>query len=161
MYMDMARAAATRATCYRLNVGAILVDRNDQNVVAMGYNGAASGQPHCSGNGCQYFSSSGCKVIHAERNALNRLRGDWSPWSLAMYVTHSPCGDCARTIVSGELVAEVYFETAYRDPTPIQTLLRGPSGVDGGWRRPGVSVWQLLPSGLVVDQSSGQLVERA
>lgn len=168
--MDMARAAARRSTCYRLNVGAILVDRTDQNVVAMGYNGAPSGQPHCSGNGCRYFSSSGCLVIHAERNALNRLRGDWTPGSLSAYITHSPCGACAREIVGGGLISDVYFEIPYRDPSPIQMLLgtgqvetdeddASPARVASPGRSRRVRVFQLLPSGLAVDQSTGQLVE--
>jgi len=157
MFMQMARAAATRATCYRLNVGAVLASRHDHNVVAVGYNGAPSGQPHCTGGGCRYFTSNGCKVVHAEINALRRGVVDsalaHTVGSLALYVTHSPCQSCAEAIIFHRSIGEVYFEIPYRDPAPIQHLLRSVG------RPTPVRVWQLLPSGLAVDQSTGQLVE--
>lgn len=152
MFMAMARAAAMRATCYRLNVGAVLV--RDQNVVAIGYNGAPSGRPHCTGSGCQYYDESGCTVIHAETNALRRYRESLHeaapPRSLALYVTHSPCLGCASELSDEtDVVGDVFYETAYRDPTPIKYLRQG-----------GVRVWQLLPSGMLVDTATGGLVER-
>lgn len=147
MFLAMARAAATRATCYRLNVGAVLVDSMNQNVIGVGYNGAPSGQPHCTGNACQYFSSTGCRVVHAEINALSRA----TETSLAnLYVTHSPCQACAERIRDNARprILGVYFETPYRDPTPIQTLLKER-----------VEVFQVLPSGLMVNQKNGELCE--
>ena len=143
MFMAMARAAAMRSTCYRLNVGAVLV--YDRNVVAVGYNGAPSGEPHCTGNGCRYFTPAGCRVVHAEANALERVAG--SPVD-SLYVTHSPCAECARSLVAAE-IAEVFFETAYRDPSPVRYLIDAQ-----------LDVFQLLPSGLLVDQRTGHLVER-
>lgn len=143
MYMAMARAASMRGTCYRLNVGAVLVLRG--NVVSLGYNGAPAGEPHCTGNGCRYFTPTGCKVVHAEINALDRCtHEDASGYDL--YVTHSPCIACAARLIG--VVSNVYFETAYRDPTPVQTLLVA-----------GVMVYQLLPSGLLVDQRTGTLCQ--
>lgn len=155
MFMAMARAASTRATCYRLNVGAVLVDVAARNVVAVGYNGAPSGQPHCTGNGCQYFTSAGCRVVHAEVNALRRLQAERDATSdpglsFALYVTHSPCRGCAEGLLKDGRIRVVYFEVPYRDPAPVQFLLNG---------SPRVEVFQLLPSGLAVDQSTNQLVE--
>lgn len=155
MFMAMARAAATRATCYRLNVGAILVE--DRNVVAIGYNGAPSSAPHCTGAGCQYFSAEGCKVLHAEANALERAQNTVISRDsfCELYVTHSPCNSCVSAILSARrslvrrvMVGEIYFETPYRDPEPIRRLIQGD-----------VRVMQLLPSGLLVDQSSGEIVD--
>lgn len=148
MYMAMARAAAMRATCYRLNVGAVLV--YDRSVVGVGYNGAPSGQPHCTGNGCQYFEPTGCKVVHAEINALRHIeRVMLNPDDrFDLYVTHSPCSDCARQLCFDGRVSNVFFETPYRDPSPVKELLDNFIGV-----------WQLLPSGLVVEQRTGRLVE--
>lgn len=155
MYMAMARAAAMRATCYRLNVGSVLVGE-DRNVIGIGYNGAPMGEPHCTGNGCQYYTSLGCKVIHAEVNALERaIHPDRRVAFL--YTTHSPCGDCTTRILDSAgvhipgrgynpVVMEVYFETAYRDPSPVKRLLDGE-----------IDVYQLLPSGLLVDQRTGSL----
>ena len=151
----MARAAATRATCYRLNVGAILVE--DRNVVGVGYNGSPAGAAHCTGVGCGYFTPEGCKVLHAEANAIERAQyaARSSDAVCELYVTHSPCGACVSAILSARrslvrrlMVGEVYFETPYRDPTPIRRLIEGD-----------VRVLQLLPSGLMVDQSTGVLVD--
>lgn len=141
MFMQMARAAACRATCYRLNVGAVLV--LDGNVVSIGYNGAPSGKSHCTGNGCEYFTPHGCKVVHAEVNALERCTHE-NASGYSIYVTHSPCASCAALLIG--VVNHVYFETAYRDPSPIKLLLAG-----------GVNVFQVLPSGLLVDQRTGEL----
>jgi dCMP deaminase len=155
MYMAMARAAAMRATCYRLNVGAVLVSEN-RNVIGIGYNGAPMGQPHCTGNGCAYFTDKGCKVVHAEVNALERSLHPQRR-AATLYTTHSPCGECAeRLLDSGDkwvldrgyypVVTSVYFETAYRDPSPVQKLLDDE-----------IDVYQILPSGLLVDQRTGNL----
>jgi len=149
MYLAMARAASMRATCYRLNVGAVVVE--GRNVVAVGYNGAPSGEPHCTGNGCQYFTVSGCKVVHAEINALERVDTDERiARHVGLYVTHSPCGDCVMAMKlaarRGLYVERVFFETAYRDPSPIKQLIDY-----------GVEVYQVMPSGLLVNHRTGEL----
>lgn len=148
MYMAMARAAATRATCYRLNVGCVVVE--NRNPIAIGYNGAPRGEPHCTGNGCQYYTDKGCKVIHAEVNALERAERGGQRVDCELYCTHSPCLDCAAVIRlsrgRGLHVGIVYYETEYRDPTPVQTLLDF-----------GIQVFQVLPSGLLVSKATGQL----
>lgn len=157
MFLEMARAASRRGTCYRLNVGAVVVDStplNVPNVLGIGYNGAPSGEPHCTGNGCQYFTPRGCRVVHAETNALERATHSTAVFA-DLYVTHSPCGACVQLIAdagtrtaTGPTIRRVFFETAYRDPEPIKTLIG--SGKD---------VYQILPSGLVVDQRTGEIVE--
>lgn len=145
MFLAMARAASQRSTCFRLNVGAVIVSSLSHNVLAVGYNGAPSGQPHCTGNGCQYFTPRGCKVVHAEANALSRLT---TSAYCHVYTTHSPCSDCVELLLSQGRIEAVYFETAYRDPTPIARLIDG-----------GIQVYQVLPSGLMVDQKTGDLVQ--
>lgn len=143
MFLEMARAASKRSTCFRLNVGAVVVQ--ERNVIAVGYNGAPAKQPHCSGNGCQYFDPErGCQVVHAERNALDHLpthRLD----GLELYVTHSPCRRCAELAVDRR-VARVYFEVEYRDRTPLEYLIEK-----------SVGVYRILPSGFVVDVATGSL----
>ena len=146
--MAMAKAAASRSTCYRLNVGAVIVDASEttQRVVAVGYNGAPSGMPHCSGNGCQYFAPTGCKVTHAESNAIGQCLGR-EPGTHELYVTHSPCAACAQVVTACGLFHSVFYETAYRDSAPIKWLLA----------MEGLGVYQLLPSGFVVDAATGEL----
>jgi dCMP deaminase len=150
MYMDMARAASRRSTCFRLNVGCILV--RDTNVVGIGYNGAPPGVDHCTGNGCQHFTPIGCRVRHAEWNALKRSTQAWD----TMYVTHSPCMNCATLIVTEKvqraedplpMSLAVYFETEYRDRAPLEWLLRHR-----------VPLYRLTPSGYVVDIRTNQMM---
>lgn len=156
MFLAMARAAASRATCYRLNVGAVIVDHYTHNVVAVGYNGAAAGEPHCGGNGCRYYTPNGCKVVHAEENAIDRAR-DSNAVLATLYVTHSPCSSCARLIIDGPpelaisrgpIITAIYFEASYRDPGPVKALLDADK-----------EVYQVLPSGLMVNCLTGELCD--
>lgn len=146
MFMDMAKAAARRSTCYRLNVGAVVV--YDRSVVSIGYNGAPSGQPHCGGNGCPHFDPGrGCQVIHAEANAIERV-AEWKTGNVhELYVTHSPCARCAELILSQPGgFSKIFFETAYRIADPVKALCAR-----------GVEVYQLMPNGMMVDQRTGDL----
>lgn len=145
MFMQVAHTVAQRSTCHRLNVGAILVV--DANIVSMGYNGAPTGQEHCGGTGCQYFHREiGCGVVHAEQNAIARAPVGISRGSL--YVTHSPCVQCARLIAEATHIREVYFEIAYRDPAGITELLRHSS----------ISVRRLQPSGYLMDMRTEEVI---
>lgn len=130
----------------------------DRKVLSVGYNGAPSGKPHCTGRGCQYHVVGvGCQVLHAEMNALDHAPFLKTAQVHDLYVTHSPCMACATDRRMG-YVRRVFFETAYRDSSPVQELLMGT--VDSCVRPP-IDVYQLLPSGLAVDQRSGDLVELA
>lgn len=144
MFMGIARVASMRSTCHRLNVGAVLTV--DNNVVSIGYNGSAPGQEHCGGTECKWMGTNGCKVFHAERNALVRRDGIVLPFPTAIYVTHSPCKDCARMIWM-ESVDKVYYEVEYRDRSPIDYLIAQ-----------GIKVYRLLPSGYVVDIQTNQVI---
>lgn len=143
MFMQFARAASLRSTCFRLNVGAVVVE--DRNVIAIGYNGAPSGEPHCGGNGCVHYQPKGCGVVHAERNALDRAQFAEAPHLREIYVTHSPCAACAAAIV-GNMIPRVYFEVEYRDRSPLEYLIESK-----------VEVYRLLPSGMIVDVATGTI----
>lgn len=141
MFMEMAEAAAKRSTCFRLNVGAIIVINN--NVESIGYNGAPTGEPHCTGNTCP--GKDHCRhTLHAEENAINRARrvygGD-------MYVTDSPCDSCASAIVTHGIF-RVFFRTPYRIITPLEKLVRH-----------GVEVFKVTPAGFVVNWKTNDIVE--
>lgn len=151
MFMGMAKVAAMRSTCFRLNVGAILVQGT--NVKSIGYNGAPSKEPHCGGNACQHFDGGACRVVHAERNALQRAgfltknggAASWNP-PCEMYITHSPCIACADLLI--HTVKAVYFEVPYRDPTGLARLTSHPL----------IGVYRLQPSGFLIDVRSNELV---
>ena len=106
--MNMAREVARLSTCNRLKVGAILT--KDYRVISTGYNGTPSGMPHCSHS---VGETGGCKdAVHAEANSIAfaaRLGGSGTMDS-TLYVTHSPCMECAKLIINAGISRVVYGE---------------------------------------------------
>ena len=106
-FMQIAEQVATRSTCLRRQVGAVIVA--DRRMLATGYNGAPSGLPHCDDTGClreELRIPSGerqeiCRGLHAEQNAVVQaaLHGVSIRGSV-VYVTHQPCITCAKMIIN-------------------------------------------------------------
>jgi dCMP deaminase len=112
-FMRIAREVATRATCDRKHVGAVIV--RDRNILATGYNGSLIGLPHCDEEGHMMEDGHCVRTIHAEANAIiqaakNGARIDQG----AIYVTASPCWSCFKMIANAGLSRIVYGEF-YRD----------------------------------------------
>lgn len=110
-FLSLARLVATRATCDRRQVGAVLVDV-DRRIVATGYNGSPRGMAHCSDAGHLLKLIEGrencVRTLHAESNAIDyagRLAAGCS-----LYVTCKPCFDCSKRIVNAGIVKVVYGE---------------------------------------------------
>lgn len=149
MFLDMAEVAARRATCYRGNVGALIVRNND--IISMGYNGPAPGEAHCRGEICPLDENGGClRSFHAEENAIGRaisktMRSDLDGYHL--YCTSSPCGPCAERIVRSKIAA-VFYRHPYRDPTGL-VLLAASSHL---------RISRVLPSGVIIDYRSGKIM---
>ena len=127
-FMKMAHLAATRSTCIRRAVGAVVV--KEKRVLTTGYNGAPKGMRHCQEVGClreKLNVPSGqrhelCRGVHAEQNAI--VQAAYFGASIkgaSMYVTNSPCSVCAKMIVNAGIVA-VVFETGYPDELAIEVL---------------------------------------
>jgi len=145
MFMEIAGVVAKRATCMRLNVGAVIVQK--RTIVSIGYNGVASGLPHCSGNLCP--GAAGCReTIHAEMNALAHLPADIGG-GLDMYVTDSPCAHCYDRLLQDGRVKRVFFGTPYRITEHLEDSLFGQH----------IEVYRVLPAGYVMDWSTGRLVD--
>ncbi len=147
MWMEMARVVARRGTCPRLCVGAIAVQGRQFSV---GYNGSPSGKPHCTDIGClTHPETQACiRTDHAEANALKFLPRPQQPHNvLVLYVTHSPCMECAEAIVEAG-VNTLFFETTYRNTAPIAYMMSK-----------GVEVNRLMPNGFIVEGKNGDLVE--
>lgn len=160
MFMEMARAASKRSTCCRLNVGALVVYRN--NPVAVGYNGAPPKEPHCGGNDCPGMVPGQCPSIHSEANALRKACGLIQPGEpVDLYVTHSPCSSCALLIRQCDLhIENIFFEIPYRN-TDHLTMFAGeyPSPMDechGIMRKTGV--FEVAPSGYITEYFSREVV---
>ena len=112
-FMQIAKDVATRATCDRKHVGAVIV--RDKSILATGYNGSIRGLPHCDEDGHLMEDGHCVRTIHAEANAIiqaarNGVRIDGS----TIYVTASPCWGCFKTIANAGCVRIVFGEF-YRD----------------------------------------------
>jgi dCMP deaminase len=120
-FMNLARQAATRSTCLRRQVGAVLV--RDKRVLATGYNGAPRGISHCLDVGClrdELGIPSGerhelCRAIHAEQNAIIQAAVHGVGIEDAtLYCTHQPCILCAKMLINCG-VREIHYAEGYPD----------------------------------------------
>lgn len=127
-FMEITRQVATRSTCLRRQVGAIIV--RDKRILCTGYNGAPRGVPHCDERGClraELGIPSGqrqeiCRGLHAEQNAIIQaaLHGV-SVEGGSIYVTHQPCMTCAKMIINSGIV-RVVCANAYPDDLAREML---------------------------------------
>ena len=113
-YMECAEVFAKLSTAKKLQVGAIIV--KDQRIISIGYNGTPEGW--C--NVCEdEHNKTKPEVIHSEMNCINKLaRSTESGENSTMFITHSPCMECAKSIY-GAGIKEVYFKNFYRDDSGI------------------------------------------
>lgn len=120
MLMEMALVVRRRSTCLRLQVGAVLA--NNGRPISTGYNGAPAGMPHCRPDICN--DEHPCiRTIHAEANAIAfAARNGVATYGAFLYVTHSPCMDCAKLIINAG-IQRVFYETRYRETAPLDYLL--------------------------------------
>ncbi len=112
-FSAISSVVATRSTCARRAVGAVLVDRHHR-IIGTGYNGNARGLPHCIDEACPGASApsgtglDSCEAIHAEANALvnceNHLAID------TVYVTASPCVSCTKLLMNTSCKRIVYLD---------------------------------------------------
>jgi dCMP deaminase len=119
-FMEVARTVATRATCPRASVGAVLV--LGHRILTTGYNGAPRGVAHCTEIGCEMVGGHCVRSTHAEANAV--VQGALHGVSLdgaTAYCTHQPCINCAKLLVSAGIVRIVYRDS-YVDPFSQQLL---------------------------------------
>jgi len=112
-FMAIAREVATRSTCDRKHVGAVIV--RDKMILATGYNGSIRGLPHCDDDGHMMEDGHCVRTVHAEANAIVqaarngvRLEGG------QIYVTASPCFGCFKMIANAGL-SRIVFGEFYRD----------------------------------------------
>jgi len=118
--MEVARTVATRATCPRASVGAVLV--RDHRILTTGYNGAPRRVAHCTEVGCELINGHCVRSTHAEANAVvqGALYGVPLEGATA-YCTHQPCINCAKLLISAGVVRIVY-DAAYPDPFAQEML---------------------------------------
>jgi dCMP deaminase len=124
-FMGICDLVASRSTCIRRKVGAVLV--KEKRILCSGYNGAPAKVPHCSEVGCLRLRlnvPSGekhelCRGVHAEQNAIiqaayHGIRVSGS----VLYCTNQPCSICARMIINAG-IRTVYYKDGYDDPLAL------------------------------------------
>ena len=108
MYMDIARRIASESYATRAKVGCVIV--KGTNILAIGWNGMPSGFA----NACEVSNETNPYVLHAESNAIAKLaRSTQSSEGSTVYVTLSPCLDCAKQLYQAGITRLVYLD-AYR-----------------------------------------------
>lgn len=127
-FMDIAEHVATRSTCLRRRVGAVLV--RDKRIIGTGYNGGPSGLAHCLDIGClreQLGIPSGqqhelCRGIHAEQNAIIQAARYGVPIDeCVLYCTTQPCTQCTKMLLNAG-IKEIVFAEGYPDELAQQLL---------------------------------------
>lgn len=113
----MARVWATNSYCKRRQVGALIV--KDRMIISDGYNGTPSGFE----NECEdENNSSKPYVLHAEANAITKVaKSNNSSERATLYITASPCMDCAKLIIQAGIIRVVYADE-YRIIDGIELL---------------------------------------
>ncbi len=113
-FMAITRAVATRATCSRRSVGAVIV--KDKRILATGYNGAPIGLRHCDHRDGGDLRDGHCaRSTHAEQNALvQAARHGIAIAGGTIYCTDHPCLTCAKLLINAGLQRVVY-EASYPD----------------------------------------------
>ena len=127
-YMDVAERFAQLSSAKRLNVGAIVV--KDDRIISIGYNGMPSGWD----NECEYEVivedgddyttelKTKPEVLHAESNCIAKLaKSPESGEGASIFITHSPCIDCAKLIYQSGITT-VYYKNDYRSTQGIDFL---------------------------------------
>ena len=113
-FMDIAAQVATRATCDRKHVGAVIV--RDRTILSTGYNGSIRGMPHCDEVGHMMENGHCVATVHAEANAIiQAAKNGVSIDDATICTTASPCWPCFKLIANSGCVRIVYGEF-YRDP---------------------------------------------
>ena len=112
-FMSIAQVVATRSTCPRKYVGAVIV--RNRTILSTGYNGSIRGMPHCSDVGHMMEDNHCVATIHAEANAIiQAARNGVVIEGADVYVTASPCWNCFKQIANAGVRRIVYGEF-YRD----------------------------------------------
>jgi dCMP deaminase len=125
-FMNIARQAATRSTCPRKHVGAVIV--RDKTILSTGYNGSLPGLPHCEDVGCMMEDGHCVATVHAEANAI--LQAAKNGVRIAegeLYTTASPCWNCFKLIATAG-VRRIYYGEFYRDPRSLE--IAGAAGIE-------------------------------
>jgi dCMP deaminase len=112
-FMNIAEQVASRSTCDRKHVGAVIV--RDKTILSTGYNGSLRGAPHCDDIGHDMDNGHCVRTVHAEANAVTQAaKNGVSIDNTEIYVTASPCLACFKLIANCG-IRTVYYKEFYKD----------------------------------------------
>ena len=108
-FMRIAEEVASRATCDRLRVGAVIV--RDNRILTTGYNGSLPDTPHCDEAGHLMKDGHCVRTVHAEANAVFQAARFGIPLEgSTCYCTFKPCLSCLKTLLGAGVVQIIYGE---------------------------------------------------
>jgi dCMP deaminase len=111
--MNIAEQVATRSTCSRKHVGAVIV--KNRQILSTGYNGSISGLGHCDDEDHMIEDGHCVRTIHAEANAIiQAAKHGIAIDGSNIYVTASPCFSCFKMVANAG-INKIYFKEFYRD----------------------------------------------
>lgn len=112
-FMDIAKMVATRGTCDRKYVGAVIV--RNKTILSTGYNGSIKGMPHCDDEGHMMENDHCVATVHAEANAIIQgAKNGTIIDNATIYTTASPCWPCIELIINAG-IKRIVFGEFYRD----------------------------------------------
>jgi dCMP deaminase len=112
-FMNIAKQVATRSTCSRKHVGAVIV--RDKTILSTGYNGSIRGMPHCDEAGHMMENDHCVATIHAESNSvLQAAKNGVMIDKAEVYITASPCWPCFKMLANAG-IKKIFYGEFYRD----------------------------------------------
>jgi dCMP deaminase len=132
IYLQLASTLAHRSTCRRLRVGTVITTTDFRKVLAVGYNGNATGLP----NHCDRDEPGNCGCLHSEENAVINCDAPRLVEKV-VFVTHLPCVACAKRLINLGNVRKIYYGQDYRIRDSLEIL-----------KSVGIEVEQLQPGTL-------------
>jgi len=127
-FFQIAKLVATRSTCLRRQVGAVIV--KDNRILSTGYNGTPTGIAHCLERGCirtELNIPSGerhelCRGLHAEQNAIIQAAYHGVRINGAdLYCTNQPCIICSKMLINAG-IKKIYISDSYPDELAEEML---------------------------------------
>ena len=115
-FRDLVELTATRSSCTKLHVGCILV--RDNRIISQGYNGFLAGCTHTS----QKRDGHEVATVHAEQNAIvDCAKRGVSCNECKAYITHFPCLNCTKILLSAG-IAEIWYINDYNNDPLVETI---------------------------------------
>lgn len=112
-FMKIASVVATRSTCDRKYVGAVIV--KDRTILSTGYNGSIRKLAHCDDAGHMIEGGHCVRTVHAEANAIAQAAKNGVKVDEAeIYITASPCWNCFKLLANAG-IKKIFYGEFYRD----------------------------------------------